>query len=101
MSPLPVSAAKSGREEVSIGLAPGGRGRAQRQILRRIGDEIIRLAEGVVAVTGPSPVGGGPHQASPDGIQVAISHHGELMMTVLDAGRAQTLHHDLSTATGP
>jgi hypothetical protein len=86
---------------MQVVLAPLRPGRAQCQVFRRVGDEIVLLAVGVVPVTGPPPGGGRPDQLGSYLIEVAITHHLELMAAVLDEGGAQALHDDLPAALGP
>jgi DNA polymerase III subunit epsilon len=42
------------------------------------------------------PVASGPDQLRADGVQVAVAHDLDLMPGVLDAWRAESLHHDLT-----
>jgi hypothetical protein len=75
---------------------------SQRQVGRGIGNERIVRAEAVVAMARPRPVSGALNNARPDRIQVAVEHHLEFVApAVLNPGRPEALHHDLTTAPGP
>src|SRR5512137_18195 len=92
---------KRSGEEVQVGEAPLWPGAAERQVLRSVGDQVVGLAVGVMAEARPAPVARGTNQPGSDWVQVAVAHHFELVTAILDAGRAQPLHDDLSAALGP
>jgi hypothetical protein len=75
--------------------------RPERQVLRCVGDEVVRLAICVVAMARPAPSADRRHEVGPNRVGIAVPHHLELVSTILDLGRPQALHDDLSAASDP
>src|SRR5512144_2554889 len=89
------------RKQMQVRLPPLRRCRAERGVLRRVGDQVVLLTIRVMAVARPRPIAGGTDEAGPNRIEISVPHHLELPPAILNARRAQALHDDLSAAHGP